>query len=204
MKKRSAAYNDTLKEYKKLAKQADQRIVRLEEMAKEPGRKNILNWAYARAAHDIKKYETGKKGERPRFNRNIPEDLNRLRAKLADVKHFLLETVTSTRGGINKMIKKRQKTFKTEYGIDLTEEQIVSLFKRGKFDKFDSQYGSKTTLKAFGKIQANRSEIRKQLKRIKRGDVQDLEFTEGSKMMNETILSMLLEHEADLKKLKIL
>ena len=63
-----ARYKAIAAENRKLAKRANQRLVRLERAAKKPGMKNILKYAYKTAMKDIK--STGKKGKR-RFKENI-------------------------------------------------------------------------------------------------------------------------------------
>lgn len=56
------------KENRKLAKRANQRLVRLERAAKKPGMKSILEYAYKAAMRDIK--STGKQGKQ-RFRENV-------------------------------------------------------------------------------------------------------------------------------------
>ena len=60
-------FEELAKENRKLAKRANQRLVRLERAAKKPGMKAILGYAYKTAMKDIK--STGKKGL-PRFVEN--------------------------------------------------------------------------------------------------------------------------------------
>lgn len=55
-------------ESRKLAKRANQRLVRLERAAKRPGMQNILKYAYKSAVRDI--ISTGKTGK-PRFKENV-------------------------------------------------------------------------------------------------------------------------------------
>ena len=63
-----ARYKAIAAENRKLAKRANQRLVRLERAAKARGMKSILNYAYKSAMKDIK--STGKKGKQ-RFKENI-------------------------------------------------------------------------------------------------------------------------------------
>lgn len=63
-----ARYKAIAAENRKLAKRANQRLVRLERAAKKPGMKSILKYAYKTAMKDIK--STGKKGKK-RFTENI-------------------------------------------------------------------------------------------------------------------------------------
>ena len=63
-----ARWKDIQKENRKLAKRANQRLVRLERAAKARGMKSILQYAYKSAVKDIK--TTGKTGK-PRFRENV-------------------------------------------------------------------------------------------------------------------------------------
>ena len=64
-----ARYNAIAAENRKLAKRANQRLVRLERAAKSRGMSSILNYAYKSAVKDIK--STGKTSGKPRFKENI-------------------------------------------------------------------------------------------------------------------------------------
>lgn len=119
-------WKDLQAKSRKLAKRANQRLVRLERYAKRPGMSSILSFAYKSAMKDIT--TTGKKGK-PRFYENlkaidvyddngkiIPEksqdyykkNVQRLRLRTKDIASFL-EAATSTLGqgiaeGLNKTI----------------------------------------------------------------------------------------------------
>ena len=64
-----ARYKAIAAENRKLAKRANQRLVRLERAAKSRGMSSILNYAYKSAVKDIK--STGKTKGKPRFKENI-------------------------------------------------------------------------------------------------------------------------------------
>ena len=64
-----ARYKAIAAENRKLAKRANQRLVRLERASKAKGMKSILTYAYKTAVKDIK--STGKTKGKPRFKENI-------------------------------------------------------------------------------------------------------------------------------------
>lgn len=64
-----ADWKEIQAESRKLAKRANQRLVRLERAAEKPGMKNILKYAYKAAVKDIK--STGKDTGKPRFKENV-------------------------------------------------------------------------------------------------------------------------------------
>lgn len=99
-----------LKEYRKLAKRADQRLVRLEGYRHDKGFKGITEYAYKTAMKDIKSY-SGQNATR--FNTAPPpenqkgRDPNRmLKEKISDIKKFLASP-TSTKRGVIAVNKKR-------------------------------------------------------------------------------------------------
>lgn len=94
------------KEYRKLAKRANQRMVRIERYADRPGYKALLNYAYKGAQQDIanlyqKKGENLRYTENPKLNKverdgfeltgddKIKANISALRSKIASIEHFL-------------------------------------------------------------------------------------------------------------------
>lgn len=103
-------------EYRRLAKRADQRLVRLEKYEKEKGFESITQYAYRVAMKDISTY-TGKGTTKGRFNTKPPMKTNkrtgekslnvtRLEDKIADIKKFL-QSPSSTKKGVLDIYKKR-------------------------------------------------------------------------------------------------
>ena len=115
MKVKNTNYNILLKEYRKLAKRADQRLVRLEGYRHDKGMKNILSYAYRTAQKAISQW-SGSKSKR--FNTAPPKTEKGLIQKIADIKAFL-ESPTSTKKGILDVYKKRADAInKTFFGED--------------------------------------------------------------------------------------
>ena len=67
---------DALMYYKRLAKTADQRLVRLEQLSTQKGYENVTAYAYARAQYDIGRYTSGH-----RFNTKPPPYLSSSNSK---------------------------------------------------------------------------------------------------------------------------
>ena len=89
-----------LQYYKRLAKTADQRLVRLERLATEPGYEKVTQYAYAKAMRDIENYGGGKRfNVKPPLKEDGTVDNTLLREKLADLRAFLT-SVSSTKKGI--------------------------------------------------------------------------------------------------------
>ena len=157
-KKKSAEYAAELKKYKSLAKKADQRMVRLEKLSKEPGYENVLKWAYKKAMKDIK-YWGGEKATR--FNIKAPSRLDQLRSKIRDIEKFLFSK-SSTKSSIRQVYKKRQQTYKREFGLDIKMNDMNDFFNSEEFlrtQSLEDGYTSKTYMRAIGQIQANERKI---------------------------------------------
>ena len=150
---------ELMKEYRRLAKRADQRLVRLEQLAEsgDPNYKGVLTYAYKRAAKDAQKW--GSTGEKARFNIKPPETSNELRAKIKDIEHFL-EAPTSTKQGITNVYQKRAETFNKNFGgkekkdRPITWQELANYYKSDQAKKQDRRYGSKTIARAV-KIKSN-------------------------------------------------
>ena len=145
----------TIDYYTRLAKQADQRLVRLEKLSSEPGYENITKWAYSQAQHDIKALFGD---DRTRFNVK-PRQLKsgqfsekHMQAAISSMKQFLLSP-TSTKVGINKVYGERAKTINERYGTDFDWKELAQFFENDMDSLLDLQYGSKTKMKAIGTIQ---------------------------------------------------
>lgn len=182
-KQRDKAYNALVKEYRKLAKRADQRLVRLEELSHQEGFKNVKSWAYHKAIRNTK-YWGGEGAER--FNTKPPNNMNLLKAKIRDIQEFL-QSATSTKKGILQVYKKRADTINKKYGTNFTWEDLAGYFDRKSNEKLDKEYGSKTMLKAIGQIQQNEDEI---IKAIQEGRKIDLKI-ENKKV--ENVVNNLIE-----------
>ena len=131
-----------LQYYRSLAKQADQRLRRLEDYANQKGFENVTKWAYADAMSDIHE----KNPMANRFdqlsmifkNEKGELDINSLRGATNRVKAFL-ESPSSTKRGIQKVYLKRANTVNEKYGTHFSWEEIGQYFDRSVFEKYDKQ-----------------------------------------------------------------
>lgn len=148
--------DDMLKQYKKLAKQADQRLVRLEAYAHDTGFKTATQWAYKRAIKDIEsRFGEGSK----RFNRNIQNlNKNQIQAMISDVKTFL-EAPSSTKKGIITVYQQKADTVNERYGTSFTWQELAEYYTSGMADKLSEKFGSATALKQIAKHMRNKDKI---------------------------------------------
>ena len=131
------------KEYRKLAKRADQRLVRLEGYRHDKGFEHITSYAYSSAMKDIRKY-SGEDANR--FNTKPPASDRDLLRKIADIKKFL-DAPSSTKKGVVNIYKKRAETLNKNKDIwgdregNLTWEDYASIFDvmdtQGRDSKFE-------------------------------------------------------------------
>lgn len=139
-------------EYQRLAKQADQRMVRLEKLAAQGGiYENVEHYAYRAAEREIKRFGgTPNKEDRYRFNRNKPLNYNELVGKTAAIKRFL-DAPTSTKKGIIRVFKDKAEIYNQATGSDFTWEQFAKYWQSGLADKLAS-YGYATRNAAIAQI----------------------------------------------------
>ena len=145
-----------LEYYRRLAKMADQRLVRLEKLAQEPGFENVKKYAYAAAMRDIDSYKGAGKGNR--FNTAPPKAPTLFREKIIDMRRFL-SAPTSSKAGIIDVYKKRAETINQKYGTNFTWQDMADFFQSGDADKMFKEYGSKTVMRAIGTIQYTADQI---------------------------------------------
>lgn len=147
--------------YKRLAKAADQRLVRIEELSglrgKPPvkGFENAYKYAY-RAAIDAL-------DEGIRFNANIPKPGTFEWRERVNAMRKFLSSPTSTKTGIREVYENRVKSINEKYGTSFTWQSLADFFEKGDFDKLTKDYGSKTVVRAIGKIQKAQDELKKRL-----------------------------------------
>lgn len=159
-------YNSLLKEYRRLAKRADQRLVRLEGYAYRSGFRGVLQFAYRKAMRDIR---SSSGSEAKRFNTAPPKNTNQLKAKIADIKKFLESDTstlkpTKTSRGVLSVYKKRVDTINQKYGTDFTWQSMAKFFDSGINSKLDSQLDSETKMEVIASIHANKKSIEKAIK----------------------------------------
>lgn len=163
-KRKSKQYESLLREYRREAKKADQRLVRLERLSEQEHFKGVKQMAYARAQRDIKQWS----GESAtRFNTKAPETVQGLKAKLQDIKFFLYESKTSRKSDIIKYYKERQQTVLEKYGLNMSWQDAAKYYEQNINEKFDSKYGSQTALVAMAVIKKNKKQIQNDITRAK-------------------------------------
>lgn len=177
---------DLYKEYRRLAKQADQRLVRLEALRHEEHFRNVTSWAYSKAMKDIKSW-----GGDKRFNTAPPRSEAELRAKIADIKSFI-EKPTSTKSQILKTYRKRADTINKQYGTNFTWEQLAKYYESGLASKLDSKLGSSTALHVIAELQRKPTDI---IDAIKASDEQNIRVSD--KKIQSTVTTLLSEHGKD-------
>lgn len=165
-----------LQYYKRLAKVADQRMVRLEKLAgiyEDPKTKQILpgvegfekatKYAYDKALRDLELYGGGKRfNTKPPLNPDGTVDNRLLSEKLADMRSFL-SSVTSTKQGIVSVYTERAKTFNAQFGTNYTWQDLADFYQSGDADKALQAASSATVQKAIGKIQHAKERMLKEM-----------------------------------------
>ena len=178
------------KYYRRLAKTADQRLVRLARYADEEGFKTAKQWAYARAVKDIKKWlKPGQPyPDKFRFNTAPPKNTEDLLAKINDIKTFISAT-TSTKTGIIDVYKKRADTVNEKFGTKFTWQQLAKYHMSGQAEVWDAKFGSKTALRTIAALQKNKKKIIADIESV---DVKDLRIDDS--MIEQTVAAALKDN----------
>ena len=185
------------KYYHRLAKTADQRMVRLESYEHDKYFKPATLWAYSRAQHDLQKWTgQGPGAKHLRFNTAAPKGEEKLISKINDIKTFL-SSPTSTKQGIIDVYKKRADTINDRYGTSFDWKSLAKYYDSGQSDLWDSKFGSKTALRTIGQIQKTPKEV---LDKIKAAEEKDLK-AEDQKMIDENIRMALKDNNLDIEDL---
>lgn len=127
-------------EYRKLAKRADQRLVRLEGYRHDKGFKGITEYAYKTAMRDIASY-SGKGAKR--FNTKAPATDAELKRKIADIKKFLAAK-SSTKKGVLDTYKKRADSLNKSMGTNFTWQEWANYWEKVGADDFDKNIDYRT------------------------------------------------------------
>ncbi len=151
-----------LQYYRRLAKAADERMVRLEKLATQQGFSSVTRYAYKKAVYDINVYRQNDEGI-PRWNTKPPAENQLLNEKIQGMIRFL-QAPTSTKKGIVDTYKKRAETINKNYGTNLSWQEVADYFQKGIADKLTQEFGSKTALVAIGRIQRAKRNIIKGVK----------------------------------------
>lgn len=182
--------------YRRAAKVADQRLVRLEKLSGQKNFKNVKRYAYKKAS--IEAAQWGANPEKPRFNIKPPVNQKKeqtidkkgkkseeilaqilsrtsTKAKINDILNFL-EKPTSTKQGIIDIYQKRADTLNENSavqaaGLTFTWQDVGDFFESKLYKKLDTSFGSETRIKAIGKIKQNEVELLKAFKEDRKNHI---------------------------------
>lgn len=186
MKIKNKSYNELVKEYRKLAKRADQRLVRIEGQSHFKEYKNIKQYAYKDAMKAIKSWD-GKNAKR--FNTKPPETVEDIVAKISDIKNFL-NAPTSKVQTMKRQSKSLNETF---YGKDksmyMTWEEWANLWQKLDSENTDSRIDYNKIIisagiqKKYNITPENYEQKKKEIERIE--DIDELEKREIDQLMKQ-------------------
>ena len=160
-----------LQHYRRIAKVADQRLVRLEKLSGEKGFKNVLKWSYRYAQREINYYQgvnrkiptthrqvlymekarksPGRFNTKPPVNSEGKIDMNKLEGKIARIQEFL-DRPTSSKGAIREVYEKRAKTINERYDLDMQWSELADFFESEAYKRYSNKsngiYDSATIL----------------------------------------------------------
>lgn len=185
--------------YKKIAKAADNRLRRLEELSRNPKYKEVTEWSYKVAQKDIRDMFGS---DARRFNKKLPANLKTVYKDINRVLNFL-NAPTSTKKQIDEIFVKRANTIKDKYGVDMSWSKTATVFDTVLWKKTGARKASATALKAIGVIQKNKAQIKRALKENKPIAIILPSDKDGKKDINleSTINHLLRYYKKDVKSL---
>lgn len=156
-----------MKEYRRIAKAADQRLVRLEQISTAENYKNAEKWSYSRAQRDIREWGGP---TATRFNIKPPKGDANVRAKIEDMLTFM-KAPSSTKGGIRTIHQKRAETINKEFGTNFTWEDLGKFFNSDLSKKMDENLGSPVKMKVIAEIRKKKKDIKKAIEESREKDL---------------------------------
>lgn len=189
--------------YKRLAKAADQRLVRIEELSglrgKPPvkGFENAYKYAYRAAIDSLDKGI--------RFNANIPKPGTFEWRERVNAMRKFLSSPTSTKTGIREVYEKRVQSINDKYGTKFDWQSLADFFEKGDFDKLNKDFASKTVVRAIGKIQRAQEMLKDKLtehaEKMKAGPEDEVALSILRRRSLSTYKNMTPEEREELRKL---
>lgn len=196
--RKNISNQELLSIYRRVAKAADQRLVRLEELSTHKDFKQVKQWAYKNAVTDA--MEWGANVNKPRFNIKPPTSRTSVRAKIQDMLNFM-EKPTSTRAGIVDVYQRKADTLNEkykDYGLNLNWSDVGTFFESTLYKKLSKKYSSGTVIRAIATMKQNEKELLKDFSDHKASHIK----TEDNDMIiNDAIKRMTSYYKNDVKKL---
>lgn len=187
------AFKSELREFRKLAKRADERLRQIRNnYSKRKGFENMINWAYKKAMKDIKHWSGD---DATTFNQGAGDlSLSQLRAKKHDVEEFL-QAPTSKISSTIDLYQSRADTINERYGTNFTWEELGSVFEDKEQNDF-YQKGGISYIQAVGYMKDNEEALLQSLE-----DNSRLVIRTGSRKANQMARDLIGEYGLDFTKL---
>ena len=150
--------------FRRLAKVADQRLVRLEKLSEQAEYKQITQYAYAQAMYDISIH-----GKDKRFNTALPRneegeiDRRILKERIISIRLFLTSPL-STKQGVQEY-RQRVDKLNANYGTDFTWSEFADFIQSGYAKRMLALINSDLVMKAIARIRQARSKVAEEMEK---------------------------------------
>lgn len=184
-------YDELVKVYRKAAKAADQRLVRLEQLSQADNFKGAEKYAYAKAQRSIQEWSGD---QATRFNTAPPKSTAALKEKIQDIRTFLGSS-SSTKTGLKNIHMKRAEALNQRYGTNFSWKEWDTFLNSEFVKKLDSKYGYNTKDAVFAVVAQNKDEIVQNLKESNEIEI----YTEDDEMQSEVVNDILNRYSDDVR-----
>lgn len=183
------SYDELVKVYRKAAKAADQRLVRLEQYSQDENYKGSTRYAYSKAQRAIEEWS----GEgATRFNTKPPKSMTALKEKIQDIKSFL-ESSTSTKSGIKNVHMQRAEKLNKRYGTNYSWQEWDTFLNSDLMKRLEDKYGYGNTKDAvIDTVMRNKDEIIEALQDANQREIYVADT--DSEMLDEVVNDIISEY----------
>lgn len=192
------------REYHDLARSANNRMTRLEKLAKNPEYAAVLGYAYKDAAYDLKHIFGGASRFPQDISRMSANDTNirKMKQYIRSIKNFL-EAPSSTKKGVDKVYRHRASTINRKYKTNFTVNDMHVFFDTTVWKKLNARYSSESALKVVDTVQKNYKEILAEAEEARQNnltvdyeslkDVEGRDFNKGMSKKDKSVIETLAE-----------
>ena len=173
---------------KPMLREANMKLLNIEQLAKQEGFEGIKDFAYYNAMREIRKI----RGEE--FKRfNLPKNTHQLEKTKRALESFLGAT-TSTKKGIVSVFEKNAASLNEKFGSDYSWQQMGQFLKSAGFEQLKAEYDSETAIIMLKALYNNRDLSKEEFKeQLEKHQIKEKYQGKGLDEVNSDLLAEFVE-----------